>query len=571
MNASKPPAYTHGPIGEHSFGNKVLVELHHRPAGSWFASSSLALDWGLCGLVVLAGGLIRWLYLTVQSLWIDESASYLFSAYSLHDLFKNVLERDTHPPLYYLIVHFVYFYGGLSPIYALRTPSLICGILTIAIMYALGKRLVGRFTAVMAAAMTAFSPIAFWYSQDGRMYALTWCCVLLSYLLLVVAIQRPRWYWIAGYGIAVALALYADISSLLSILPELAIIAGGLIIAARAAQAMHTPETLERVRDWLKTGIGYVIGWLLFVPWLLALPEQLALIHATSFGAPTLDQFWLLALNDLGLSANYAWVGPTIPAVFATLLLLATGAAIVIVARAARLSHYHLYAGVVAALTLGCAAVFAVLVLSGSRAVLIPRVVGIVAFGFILLASGAVGILIQGMAHGLGEQLQELATFRKTMWALPSPIVRGGMLLGVEVFMLIFVGSGYASFTTVATKGFNGAQWNVVADKITDEAQPNDMVIYYPLGIKYIVDPYFPDKSPWRVKAKGLWPQVGHSPEPFFDANIPGHTHIWFLFYASSEVNMPLYDAWIREMGYCRQDGDPTIKQGYVEYGKCGP
>jgi dolichyl-phosphate-mannose-protein mannosyltransferase len=576
MSEHEPPGYLETTRSEpeslssaHDMRSRWSATLQALP----FVRAFPAYDAYLCGMLMLVGGLMRFWRLTYQSLWIDESSTLILAYSTVPNLIKNTLALDTHPPLYYLVVHFAYYVFGLPPIYALRMPSLLCGTLTIGIMYGLGRLLVGRFAGIVAATLTALSPIAIWYSRDGRMYAMTWCFVLLSYLLLVLVIQRGRWYWVAGYSIAVVLALYADISAILGILPQAFVILWALTWAMIAGGTPDGPRAAERARPWFHALLGFAGGWLLFVPWLLLLPQQLTLIRSIHFGALTFGQIWLLMLNDLGLAANYAFLDTTTPPIMTLASLLAFAGAAVVSVWAARLPRYRLYGRVVAPLTLGSAGIFAILLVAGSRAVLIPRVVGIVSFGFILLAAGAVGILAEdGILSRLWGDTSSASFAVEKMAPLRAWATTWGTRLVVTVGLLVILVVGTdTALARVEADGSNYSHWNTIAAAIERQAQPNDVIIYYPLGIKYIIDPYLPANSPWRSAAKGLWPQAGHSPEPYFQQNIPGHAHVWFLFYWSSQVNMPLYDTWIQQMGYCREEGDPQARFGLMKYRQCAP
>lgn len=527
---------------------------------AWMASS-VTLDWYLCAALTAIGAVVRYALLYAPSLTIDEGSSLIFAYAPSGQLIRNVLRFDTHPPLYYLTVHYAYYLLHLSPIDALRLPSFLAGTLTVAVMYAIARALIGRLAAVVAALLTICSPIAIWYSHDGRMYAMTWLFVLLSYLMLVLVRQRKGWIWVAAYAVAVALALYADISSWLSIGPQVALIGAGLVSAYLATRSGGAPWRSEPLRVWGRVAIGFLSGWALFLPWLIVFPEQLALIEGVHFGVPSAQVYWLLLLNDLGLTASYAVLTATVPPNVELAMLAAFIIAIVVVAWAAGGARYRLFCAVTAALTVGVAGVFALAVLDGSRAVLIPRVIGIGAFGFILLAAGAVAIMMDAglplgaphTGHGAGSPLY-------ARWT--EGLLAAAMLLTLAPGMA-------AAMARLGDKGDNGSRWNTIAAQIVRQASADDVVLYYPLGIKSVIDPYLPVSSPWRVEAKGLWPVAGVSPQPYFQRYLPGHTRIWFLFYSSSQITMPLYDGWIQQMGYCRSQGDPAARYGMVVYVAC--
>lgn len=518
--------------------------------------SGIALDWYLCGGLTLIGAAVRYTLLYSQSLTIDEGSSLIFAYAPARQLIQNILRYDTHPPLYYLTAHYAYYLLHLSPIDALRIPSFLAGTLAVAVMYAIARTLIGRVAAVVAALLTICSPIAIWYSHDGRMYALTWLFTLLSYLLLALVRQRAGWIWVAGYSLAVALALYADISAWLAIVPQAAVICGGLVSAYLAARPSGAPWSSQELRAWARVAAGFLGGLALFLPWLVVFPEQFALIGSVHFGVPSAQVYWQLLLDDLGLTASYAALPATVPPGAGLALLAAFAIAAVALAWAASTARYRLYCAVTAALTVGVAGVFALAVLYGSRAVLIPRVIGIGAFGFILLAAGAVDVLMD-------------AGLPLSAWSRATGYAQLGEALLAVALLLTLVSGMAAAMARLGIAGDNASRWNVFAAQIVRQAGPNDVVMYYPLGIKSVIDPYLPASSPWRTEAKGLLPATGVSPQPYFQRYLPGHTRIWFLFYSSSQITMPLYDSWIQGMGYCRSQGDPNARYGMVVYAQC--
>jgi uncharacterized membrane protein len=542
-------------------GNSDTAQVGNGPF-LWLSAAS-AQEWYLCGGLTLIGAVARYALLYTQSLTIDEGSSLIFAYAPADQLISNVIHYDTHPPLYYLSVHYGYYLLGLSPIDALRVPSFIAGTLSVAVMYAIARLLMGRVAAVAASLLTICAPIAVWYSHDGRMYALTWLLVLLAYLALVHIRQRRGWFWIAVYGLAVALALYADVSSWLAIFPQVILIGGGLISAYLAGRTSGAPWASERLRAWARASVVFLVGWLLYVPWLVAFPEQLALIRSVQFGVPSLQVYWLLLRNDLGLTASYALLSATVPLGVDIAMLVAFSLAALTLVWAAGDSRYRLYCGLTAALTIGVAGVFGLTVLGGSRAVLIPRVVGIGAFGFVLLGAGAIGVLAD-------------ATLPLNTWSGAADNVRmtprfaylAARALAALLTLTLVTGMA-AALVQVGTNGDNGSGWNTLAAQIVRQAGPNDVVMYYPLGIKSVIDPYLPTSSPWREVARGLWPVTGVSPRPYFQRYLPDHARVWFLFYSSSQITMPVYDGWIQGMGYCRSQGDPAAPYGMVVYTQC--
>lgn len=140
----------------------------------------------LLSLLALAARCIR---LGHQPLWLDEVFTYqrihLDTSALIADSFAN-----RHMPNYFLLLRQL-VPGGLDSA-SLRLPSALSGALAVGVVYAIGRRVAGRFAGVLAALLMALAPTQVQYGQEARSYAL---------LLLLVAV--------ALWGL-VALAQQAD-------------------------------------------------------------------------------------------------------------------------------------------------------------------------------------------------------------------------------------------------------------------------------------------------------------------------------------------------------------------------
>jgi len=132
--------------------------------------------------------------LGAQSLWWDESLSLQRASYDLPlvlsnqiiltDTSRQVITFDNHPPLYFLLLHFVVKLAGQSE-FVLRFPSLAFSVLTVPLLYALGKHLFDRQVGILAALFGAISPLYLWYSHEARMYTMLTFLGLLSFYTLL--------------------------------------------------------------------------------------------------------------------------------------------------------------------------------------------------------------------------------------------------------------------------------------------------------------------------------------------------------------------------------------------------
>ncbi len=179
-----------------------------------------------------------------------------------------------HPPLYYLVARVtVALFGGSD--LALRLPSLVFGLLSIALIRPLGRRL-GAPPAVvlLAATLVAVHHWHVFYSQQARAYALF--CLLTMLLLLWAAragsgtVTRSR--LLAGFALA-ALLVYTHYV--------------GAVFVAAIAVALAVRES-SAARRWREPA-ALVLGALTLAPWLIALRPAYRLKQ--------------------GLESNLGWVG----------------------------------------------------------------------------------------------------------------------------------------------------------------------------------------------------------------------------------------------------------------------
>jgi len=139
--------------------------------------------------IILLGALVRLPQMT-SSFWYDETFTAGLAALSPGDL-STVVMSDVHPPLWYLISSF------LPPTeVGLRLPSLLLGLVSIWLIYAIGLKTANRKVALMAALLVALLPGHVYYSTEARAYALLLTLVLLTVLGIVD--DRPSLFMISG-------------------------------------------------------------------------------------------------------------------------------------------------------------------------------------------------------------------------------------------------------------------------------------------------------------------------------------------------------------------------------------
>ena len=103
--------------------------------------------------------------------------------FSLWQTLAGSIAGEPHPPGYYiLMLGWTKLFG--SSLVALRLPSVLFGIASVLLVYALGRKVEGRSAALIAAGMLALNGLHLELSQTARMYSMACFLGLASTLLL---------------------------------------------------------------------------------------------------------------------------------------------------------------------------------------------------------------------------------------------------------------------------------------------------------------------------------------------------------------------------------------------------
>ena len=210
-------------------------------------------------LLVLAAYVLRVYHLDAQSVWFDEGWSWYLAGLPLGQM-VHVTAADRSPILYYTLLHGWIDLGGQSE-FAMRYLSVCADMVTVALMFALGRAL-GKGTRFtwLAAALYAICPLAIWYAQEVRMYALVAALGTASCYWLWRWIQAPaRTRTLVASAVLMALAVYSHYY-VIFLLP-----AQGVAMLAGLWLRPHTEKPLKYALRWVVAAIG--VG-LVLVPWL---------------------------------------------------------------------------------------------------------------------------------------------------------------------------------------------------------------------------------------------------------------------------------------------------------------
>ncbi len=207
-------------------------------------------------IIVLFAFALRMLRAADWLMWGDEGFSIFSASRDLLTITLDTTTIDPHPPLYYYLLHFYCAIVGRAEL-AVRFFSIFFGTATIALVWAVGKRMFDARLGLLAAFLATLAPFAVHYAQEIRMYALAMFLTTLGLYVFVRlykldARASRRVWWL--YAFILLLALYTLYHT------ALVFLAIGLVLLTqfRARRAF--------VVRWFVTAFGVVA---LFLPWLL--------------------------------------------------------------------------------------------------------------------------------------------------------------------------------------------------------------------------------------------------------------------------------------------------------------
>ena len=260
---------------------------------------------------------MRCYLLSSQSLWLDEFLTWDAASASL----KRAIQADPeHPPLHYVITHFWVQWFGVSEA-ALRSVNVIPSVLSVWLIYLLGKRLFSPEIGLIAALYQTISSFHIYYAQEARTYAFLVFFLLAGSLALWNALEETggrRWLWYLCYSIAMTLALYSHFITVFFLAGH------GLFVL------------LSRRRRVLEFSAAGLLSVAMFGPWLITM------LHTAGAGGQPFRRFLILKLpqayfsfffgdslipldaeatNHIGATLRAAW--PILFAAIASLLVLA--------------------------------------------------------------------------------------------------------------------------------------------------------------------------------------------------------------------------------------------------------
>jgi mannosyltransferase len=174
------------------------------------------LTWGpsaraaLLAVIVAAGTALRIHLLGLRSYWVDEAISVNLARLPFRAFLWNLWNYEGNMAFYYFLLRGWVHFGPSEA--AVRALSVIFGLLTIVVLYALATHLFDSRVGMISAMLLALHSFHIRYSQEARSYSLLVLLLVLSTYAFVLAVESPRnkRYW-ALYAVFSALAFYSHL------------------------------------------------------------------------------------------------------------------------------------------------------------------------------------------------------------------------------------------------------------------------------------------------------------------------------------------------------------------------
>lgn len=229
-------------------------------------------------MIVAVGAALRLIALAHKSFWIDEIASVAISRRPAPVFWHFLWHDEGNMAAYYILLRpwLRLGYGEGT----VRLLSVVPGIVSIPLMYVLGRRLFGRDVGVVAMLFFALNACAISVSQEARAYSFVVLLVLLSTCLFVQLIELPTRGVAFAYAIVAGLTCYFHYFGVLVPTAHFAVVLG--LPANRRTWRMLVPAA------GIITVIVAPILWLIHaqdtghISWVQA-PSFLELYHLGAF------------------------------------------------------------------------------------------------------------------------------------------------------------------------------------------------------------------------------------------------------------------------------------------------
>ncbi len=223
-------------------------------------------------LTILSIGLFLRIYdLGNESIWLDERESVRFASLNLSDIF---LMSERNPPLYNIILHgWINVFGDSE--FSIRFPSVIFGFISIFMMYRVGNQIFDKNVGILGSLLLGLSVFHIRYSQEARMYSLSFLLTLLSIYFFIRFLKDRSYKVLISYILFSILLMYSHIYGLFIIISQNIY----LIVLFFSSKELFRLN----IKRWILTQFLLIV---LFIPWIKIFIAQMFGVVKGGFWIP---------------------------------------------------------------------------------------------------------------------------------------------------------------------------------------------------------------------------------------------------------------------------------------------
>lgn len=236
------------------------------------------------GLTLLAGTVLRLLYLGDEGFWFDEFWIWRQAQMSPTQLIADMVEGDVHPPLYQLFILLWSALFGTGEV-SLRLPSVLFGVAAIGALFGYARSTFGSRIGLAAAGVLACSEYAVYYSQEARSYSLLLLLSITTAWTLSNCSTDSRARNLILYGVSGVLLAYTHVFGILFLV---------FLALAYLFSYWRKQNRALGLRRWF---IVHVLMALAYAPWVPALLHQASRVQ---------KGFWIPPLEPLFFTSYFA-------------------------------------------------------------------------------------------------------------------------------------------------------------------------------------------------------------------------------------------------------------------------
>jgi 4-amino-4-deoxy-L-arabinose transferase-like glycosyltransferase len=259
---------------------------------------------------------LRLYRLDYQPLRGDESFSIQFSAHELEWLVPSIAHVEPNPPLYYLLLH-----GWMKSLgqteFVTRFLSLAFGVVSVPLIYQLGRAMGRPRVGALAALLLAINPFQVWHAQDVRNYTIWPALSIASLVFLLRSLREGKASHWAGYAGMALLSLYTHYYDMFMLLFQNLFVLI-YILGEWRKRGWIEPKLRTAISAWIIIQIVLVV---LYVPWLVYGSSRL--IEITEGSSPALWTVFARCLTvfSIGETVSEACRSVTLPILLLLLVL----------------------------------------------------------------------------------------------------------------------------------------------------------------------------------------------------------------------------------------------------------